>query len=175
MIKKIISTFARNSLPYPDGELVNPNWPKLMSAAIEQNLIALENSLRSVERRVDFITQDIAMLPTGAPCPQGALCVLNSNGQMIPASNINKEYSRGLMGISINESPGTVEARFLIRGFYDDSIFAPGDLLWVSDVEGQMTATRPEAEDVIGRLVGYKLDNGKLFFNPDATWIETRR
>ena len=179
MLKKIISTFSRSPTPFPDvamGQAWNPDdnkrWADDISAAMDRNLLQLEQFAGSVERRVDLITQDVAELPCEVAVTEGQVCQLSVNGKMIPADASDKVYARGLIGLAIRDNAGNIDGRFLLRGFYDSTDFDAGDILYLSETEGTMTASMPTTSGSIVRIVGYKLANDKIFFNPDTTYIE---
>ena len=169
--KEILVTWLRRMLPYPDTVGID-NWPQEFSSAVEQNLIELEYALASINRRLSEVTQEYGTFLVGDTVASGDVCVLSTNGEMIPAVATNKIYARGLIGLAVEAAGATQTARFLLRGFVPDNTFDAGDLLYLDTTVGQMTPTQPSASGQIVRLLGYKLANDNIFFQPDETFIE---
>ena len=177
-IAKIIASFRRDALPFP-GDVgmsmdtyVTGRYVSDLAATIDATFNDLEGTLGSVERRLDTVTQEITLLPTEVFLAAGTVCVLSVNGKMIPAKADEKVRARGLMGIVVEDTPGNVEGRFLLRGKYREPLFDDGDILYVSTTEGVLSARPPEGQGDIVRVVGYKLANGDVFFDPDQSYFE---
>jgi len=47
-----------------------------------------------------------------------------------------------------------------------------GDVVYVSETTGRITATAPTTASAVVRVVGYSLSGAKIWFNPDNTWVE---
>ena len=72
------------------------------------------------------------------------------------ASDTNGMLLRGM--VTLNHDPGTV-----------------GDVLFLSTTSGQATATAPSGNNNIVRVIGYQVthaSDGKIWFNPDGTFVE---
>jgi hypothetical protein len=71
------------------------------------------------------------------------------------ASNVNGMLLKGM--VTLNHDPGAI-----------------GDVLYLSTVTGQATATAPTGNNNVVRVIGYCLDasNGQIWFNPDNTFVE---
>jgi|21_taG_2_1085346.scaffolds.fasta_scaffold07525_5 hypothetical protein len=72
------------------------------------------------------------------------------------ASDTNGMLLRGM--VTLNHDPGSV-----------------GDVLFLSTVSGQATSTAPSANNDIVRVIGYQVahaSDGKIWFNPDGTFVE---
>ena len=171
-LKELLVRWTRRLLPYPTPETVQTTWPEEFAAAVEQNFLELETSLSATERRLRNISQEFGLFPVGDAVAAGDLCVLSTNGEMIPASAIDKTYASGLVALATETAGPTQEARFLLWGFVNDTVFTPGDLLYMDTVQGNITPTQPSLTGQVVRLVGYKLANDKIFFKPDETFIE---
>lgn len=179
IFKKIISTFSPTPIPFvsttlggiEDGK-IQRRWADDLSATLDLNLQQLEAFATSMERRVDNVTQDLALLPCEVDIAAGQLCQLSTNGKMIPADASIKVYARGLVGLCVEDNPGNVDGRFLLRGFYNSTDFDAGDILYMSETTGEITAAMPTTSGSLVRIVGYKLANDQLFFCPDTTYIE---
>lgn len=80
----------------------------------------------------------------------------------------------GLIAIAhVTGSPGTNGA--LQKGFIQLAA-APataGDVLYLSETAGGLTATAPTASQAIVRVMGYDVDGaGLIYFNPSQDWLE---
>lgn len=80
----------------------------------------------------------------------------------------------GLLAIALGAASDT--NGMLLRGMVtvDHDTGAVGDVLFVSDSAGDITATAPSDNNDIVRVVGYCLhaSNGQIWFNPDGTFVE---
>jgi len=80
----------------------------------------------------------------------------------------------GLLAIALGAASDT--NGMLLRGMVtvDHDTGAVGDVLFVSDSAGDITATAPSGNNDIVRVVGYCLhaSNGQIWFNPDGTFVE---
>ena len=97
----------------------------------------------------DGATWEIAN-PATADSSDGLLAVALGN-----ESNVNGMLLKGM--VTLNHNPGAV-----------------GDVLYLSTVTGQATATAPTGNNNVVRVIGYCLDasNGQIWFNPDNTFVE---
>ena len=49
---------------------------------------------------------------------------------------------------------------------------AVGDPLYLDTTNGLLTATAPTGSQEIVRVMGYKLDTNRVYFNPSQDWLE---
>ena len=77
--------------------------------------------------------------------------------------------SDGLLAVALGETSN--ESGMLLRGFVtlDHDPGAIGDVLYVSQTAGEVTATAPSGSGKVVRIIGYCLgaSDKKIFFNPD--------
>ena len=77
--------------------------------------------------------------------------------------------SDGLLAVALGEDSN--ESGMLLRGFVtlDHDPGAIGDVLYVSQTAGEVTATAPSGSGKVVRIIGYCLgaSDKKIFFNPD--------
>ena len=80
----------------------------------------------------------------------------------------------GLLAIALGAASDT--NGMLLRGMVtvDHDTGAVGDVLFVSDSAGDITATAPSDNNDIVRVIGYCLhaSNGQIWFNPDGAFVE---
>ena len=78
-----------------------------------------------------------------------------------------------LLAIAMGEM---VSDGMMIRGMEGQLGYDPGDagdVLYLSETDGQVTNVAPTSPGAIVRVVGYALDDSPtLWFNPDNTWVE---
>jgi len=91
------------------------------------------------------------------------------------AANANAvATSDGLLGVALGAASDT--NGMLLRGMVtlDHDPGAVGDVLFLSNTEGDASATAPSDNNDIVRVIGYCLhaSNGQIWFNPDGTYVE---
>ena len=77
----------------------------------------------------------------------------------------------GLMGIS---TATDVAPDVLVSGIIQLASVpgAVGDPLYLDTTNGLLTATAPTGSGQIVRVMGYKLDANRVYFNPSQDWFE---
>ena len=82
--------------------------------------------------------------------------------------------SDGLLGVALGAASDT--NGMLLRGMVtlDHDPGAVGDVLFLSNTNGDASATAPSDNNDIVRVIGYCLhaSNGQIWFNPDSTFVE---
>lgn len=82
--------------------------------------------------------------------------------------------SDGLLGVALGAASNT--NGMLLRGMVtlDHDPGAVGDVLYLSNTNGDASATAPSDNNDIVRVIGYCLhaSNGQIWFNPDSTFVE---
>jgi hypothetical protein len=83
--------------------------------------------------------------------------------------------SDGLLAVALGAASDT--NGMLLRGMVtlDHDPGSVGDVLFLSTVSGQATSTAPSANNDIVRVIGYQVahaSDGKIWFNPDSTFVE---
>ena len=82
--------------------------------------------------------------------------------------------SSGLLAIAM----GTANTKgMMLRGMFGPVPTDPGDsgdVLYLSETDGELTNTAPTTSEAVVRVVGYALSDEApgLWFNPDNTWVE---
>jgi len=116
----------------------------------------------------------------GEDVKKGDLLYLGSNGKYYKASASDKE--RSTTELKIAESDGgfqDTDVKLLAYGefTYTDFQLVPGDKYYVSYEDGKITNVLYDSEDVdyVVRYVGTAIDENKLLFNPDQTYISDNR
>ncbi len=77
----------------------------------------------------------------------------------------------GLMGIATDSA---VAPDVLVSGIIQLSSVpgTVGDPLYLDTADGLLTATAPSGSTEIVRVMGYKLDTNRVYFNPSQDWLE---
>jgi hypothetical protein len=77
----------------------------------------------------------------------------------------------GLMGIATDTG---VSPDVLVTGIIQLASVpgAVGDPLYLDTTNGLLTATAPNGSGDIVRVMGYKLDTNRIYFNPSGDWLE---
>tara|TARA_R110000765_G_scaffold422831_1_gene530963 strand:+ start:401 stop:1960 length:1560 start_codon:yes stop_codon:yes gene_type:complete len=82
--------------------------------------------------------------------------------------------SDGLLGVALGAASDT--NGMLLRGMVtlDHDPGSVGDVLYLSNTNGDASATAPSDSNDIVRVIGYCLhaSNGQIWFNPDSTFVE---
>jgi hypothetical protein len=137
-----------------------------------------------IGQKIDFITRQTAFVSTGDH--EGELLKIGTSAQTqgnvlywtgtdwadADASAVGT--ASGLTAIAhTTTTPGTAGA--LQKGFIQLAA-APataGDILYLSETAGALTATAPTASNAIVRVMGYDVDGaGLIYFNPSQDWLE---
>ena len=83
------------------------------------------------------------------------------------------ETSTGLLAIAMGVVP---EEGMLLRGMFGQLAVDPGsagDVLYLSEADGQVTNTAPTTSGAVVRVIGYAVDDTPgIWWNPDNTWVE---
>lgn len=99
------------------------------------------------------------------------LCYLNASGQMVKADADAQNTTNTLIAMCLTAGGSGETLTFLLKGFYGLSGFTAGDILYISQTAGDVTATRPTANGTFVRIVGYATSSTEIFFDPDKTWV----
>ena len=76
----------------------------------------------------------------------------------------------GLMGVA---TASAAAPDVLVSGIIQMSVTATvGDPLYLDTSNGLLTATAPSGNGEIVRVMGYKLDTNRVYFNPSSDWFE---
>jgi hypothetical protein len=76
----------------------------------------------------------------------------------------------GLMGVATATATGP---DVLVSGIiYMSATGSVGDPLYLDTTTGALNATAPSASTEIVRVMGYKLDANRVYFNPSNDWLE---
>jgi len=89
-------------------------------------------------------------------------------------SDANQAHTSFMMGLCVGAAFN--EFRLLLNGIYDtggNHGFTVGSPLYISaSSTGDLTETAPTGSGDFVRVVGYALDDDRIYFCPDNTWIE---
>ena len=79
--------------------------------------------------------------------------------------------AQGLLGMAIGT---TYSAGMVLRGYVYRSAWnwTPGQVLYLSTTDGDITSTQPSGTSDIVRVVGYAISADIIYFNPSQDWIE---
>ena len=105
---------------------------------------------------------------------KGTIYHYKSDGTWEVANANAVATSDGLLGVALGAASDT--NGMLLRGMVtlDHDPGAVGDVLFLSNTAGDASATAPSDNNDIVRVIGYCLDvsKGKIWFNPDNTFVE---
>jgi len=76
-----------------------------------------------------------------------------------------------MLGIALGTSAGS---GVLIRGFAKFSAFpnSYGVPLYIGSTAGEVSTAAPTGAGDVARVIGYSVENGKIYFHPDNTWVK---
>lgn len=114
----------------------------------------------------------VATFTAGVDISAGAVCRVNSSGQMVLADATSESTCSTLIALSISTLLSGESGKFLLRGFYNAGTFGTGDVIYVDTTAGQITDYKPSSTGNIVRVLGYAISPTQIFFDPDKTWIE---
>ena len=77
----------------------------------------------------------------------------------------------GLMGVATDTgvAPDVLVSGIIQLGSVPGAV---GDVLYLDTADGLLTATAPTGSTQIVRVMGYKLDTNRVYFNPSQDWLE---
>ena len=105
---------------------------------------------------------------------KGTIYHYKSDGTWEVANANAVATSDGLLGVALGAASDT--NGMLLRGMVtlDHDPGAVGDVLYLSNTNGDASATAPSDNNDIVRVIGYCLhaSNGQIWFNPDGTYVE---
>lgn len=133
-------------------------------------------------QKVEFFTRSTAyvsgsyegkVLKFGSATLQASKLYKYGSSGWEPADANVTGKAEGMLGISL----GTSESSdgLLVDGLITSSLFSSfssGDIIYVSETEGEMTNTAPTAINSVVRIVGYALGSSYIHFNPSDNFIE---
>jgi hypothetical protein len=79
--------------------------------------------------------------------------------------------AQGLLGMAIGVQ---FNSGMMLRGYAYRSAWnwTPGQVLYLSTTDGDITSTQPSGTSDIVRVVGYAISADIIYFNPSQDWIE---
>ena len=116
---------------------------------------------------------DVVTFGTGS-LTAGTLCYYTTGGAWTLADADSTSTSTGLLGIALGTSATTNGV--LIRGYVRSSTYTAttGQILYVSQTAGSITATPPSTSGKVVRILGYHIDTNTdtMYFDPSKDWLE---
>ena len=95
------------------------------------------------------------------------------NGAWALANAATVDTGQYFLAVAMGES---TSSGMMVRGMVGMLAYDPGDdgdVLYLSETDGQVTNVAPTSSQAVVRVVGYALDDApSLWFNPDNTWVE---
>jgi hypothetical protein len=101
------------------------------------------------------------------------LAHLNSSGNWVYA-NASAESSMPAIGMTTGEIPSGKRGTFLLLGLVNNSAWnlTPGELLYASKTNGEITMTPPQESGDQVQVVGKVLSQTLIMFNPTYVLVE---
>ena len=145
---------------------------ELYTGVLEQNFQALEQAINNIGKQFESYTSVYLTLEAGEALNIGELCCLNATGKMVKADADSTATATRLLGVANRNIASGSTGQFVIKGIVQTTGLVAGNIMYISKTAGEWTHTTPTGTGEVSRIIGYALDNNRLLFDPDKTWIE---